>query len=87
MDTSEFIGLATDAIIQDLFNGERDNSSMGVQAVWVSKTLKNNKGLFMIKNHPEYYEVTHDGEKDRLYVDIYLKARQKVWDIRGGRLV
>lgn len=31
----------------------------------------------MVKNDPEYYEVTHDGEKGRLYVDVYLKARQK----------
>lgn len=87
MDTSEFIGLATDAIIQDLFNGQRDHTNMGIEVVWVSKTLQNNKGLFMVKNHPEYYEVTHDGEKGRLYVDVYLKARQKVVDIKGGRLV
>lgn len=33
MDTSEFIGLATDVIIQDLFNGQRDHTNMGIQNI------------------------------------------------------
>jgi len=44
--------------------------------VWIVKDLQNNKAL-LSTNIPDgrYYEVTHDGDKHELYVDVYAKEK------------
>lgn len=46
-----------------------------VLLVWFSKNLQNAKGLFISSddNFSKYYEVTYDGVKDKLYIDVYVK--------------
>lgn len=43
--------------------------------VWSAKTLQNWKAIisFAVKGAP-MYEITHDGDNDRTYVDIYAKV-------------
>ena len=44
-----------------------------VYAVWLCKTLQNNKGLFSTTcEDGKYYEATYNGDKDELYLDTYV---------------
>lgn len=45
-----------------------------VYVVWCCKTLQNNKALVSAKI-PDglYYEITYNGDKDEVYVDVYKK--------------
>lgn len=67
-------------IIVDYFNKnveKTDNVKITIQnvyVVWMCKTLKNSKVL-LSTNIPDglYYELTYNGEKDEIYVDVYKK--------------
>lgn len=67
-------------IIVDYFNSHVDKTD-GVQisiedvyVVWFCKTLQNWKAL-LSTNVPDsvYYEITHNGDKNETYVDVYKK--------------
>lgn len=46
-----------------------------VYIVWFSKTLKNWKALLSTTlPDGKYYELTHNGDKDETYVDVYVKV-------------
>ncbi|MCC4359106.1 DUF6275 family protein [Limosilactobacillus reuteri] len=46
-----------------------------VFVVWYTKVLQNYKALLAtpIKDDQHYYEVTYNGDKDDLYLDVYNK--------------
>lgn len=47
-----------------------------VYVVWLTKVLQNNKALLSsIYNDGMYFEMTYDGDKDKLYIDAYKKER------------
>ena len=67
-------------IVVDYFNSHVDKTG-GVQisiedvyVVWFCKTLQNWKAL-LSTNVPDgvYYEITHNGDKNETYVDVYKK--------------
>ena len=67
-------------IVVDYFNSHVDKTD-GVQisiddvfVVWFCKTLQNWKALLSTKV-PDgvYYEITHNGDKNETYVDVYKK--------------
>lgn len=67
-------------IIVDYFNSHVDKTD-GVKittddvfVVWFCKTLQNWKALLSTKV-PDgvYYEITHNGDRDETYVDVYKK--------------
>ena len=67
-------------IVADYFNkhvdvtGNKKITSADVFIVWFSKTLQNWKALVSTTvNDGMYYEITHDGDKDETYVDVYKK--------------
>lgn len=43
--------------------------------VWFSKTLQNWKALVSGVHIKEYIEVTYNGDKKEIYVDVYQKAK------------
>ncbi|MGL5916208.1 MAG: DUF6275 family protein [Culicoidibacterales bacterium] len=49
-----------------------DNEEVFV--VWFSKTLQNWKALVATKNTHLYFEVTHNGNANETYVDMYDKV-------------
>lgn len=52
-----------------------------VNLVWFSKTLKNWKALVSTPVlHGMYFELTHDGEKYRTYIDAYKKVDNRAFD-------
>ncbi len=68
------------AAVQDYFNSHAENtdnvliSTDDVYVVWLCKTLQNNKAL-LSTTVPDgmYYEVTYNGDKHEMYVDVYKK--------------
>lgn len=50
-----------------------------VYCVWLCKILQNNKGLFAT-NRPDglYFEITYDGDNNKIYFDCYSKRENKV---------
>lgn len=45
-----------------------------VYIVWLCKTLQNNKALVSTTvSDGMYYEITHNGDKNETYVDVYKK--------------
>lgn len=54
-----------------------DNEEVFV--VWFSKTLQNWKALVATKNTHLYFEVTHNGDKQETYVDMYDKISNTVF--------
>lgn len=68
-------------ILVDSYNalyidGKKKITKDDVYIVWFCKTLQNWKALASTKI-PDgmYYEITHDGDKNKTYVDVYKK-----WD-------
>lgn len=69
-------------LVMDYFNEHVDATSgkkltlENVFIVWFSKTLQNWKAL-VSTDVPDgmYYEITHNGDKNETYVDVYKK-----WD-------
>lgn len=67
-------------IVVDYFNShvdKTDNVQISIDdvfVVWFCKTLQNWKALLSTKV-PDgvYYEITHNGDRDETYVDVYKK--------------
>ena len=50
-----------------------------VYVVWFSKTLQNWKALASANiSDGLYYEITHNGDKNETYVDVYRKSEQYI---------
>lgn len=69
-------------IVMDYFNTKVDVTDKkqitldDVYVVWLCKTLQNWKALVSTNvSDGMYYEVTHNGDKNETYVDVYKK-----WD-------
>ena len=66
-------------IVVDYYNdnmelGEDDVMSLDdTFIVWFSKTLQNWKALVGTHRNDHYFEITHDGDRKRTYVDVYTK--------------
>lgn len=54
----------------------------GVLVVWFCKTLQNRKALVTTTlNNGMYYEITHDGDKDLIYLDCYKKSENYIFAV------
>ncbi|MCC4332670.1 hypothetical protein BFD03_05380 [Limosilactobacillus reuteri] len=55
-----------------------------VFVVWYAKVLQNYKALLAtpIKADQHYYEVTYNGDKKQLYLDIYNKQENKSFEVK-----
>ena len=79
MPNDTFITLCKQAVV-DYFNRHADKTDNkhiaedDVFVVWSCKTLQNNKAL-VSTTVPDgmYYEITHNGDKNETYVDVYKK--------------
>lgn len=67
-------------IVVDYFNSHMDKSDgkqiglEDVYVVWFCKTLQNWKALLSTNvRDGVYYEITHNGDKNETYVDVYKK--------------
>lgn len=79
MDNGKFLDLCKQAIIN--YYNERfdktDNASItkdDIYVVWSCKTLQNNKVLLSTTLvDGMYFELTHNGDKNEIYLDAYKK--------------
>lgn len=84
METYKFEVISKNIII-DYFNKHSeitDKVKIGIEnvyIVWMCKTLQNTKAL-LSTTVPDglYYEVTYNGDKDEIYLDVYKKWENKV---------
>lgn len=79
MKNDNFIKMCKEVIV-DYFNNNVDKTdniridSDDVFIVWICKTLQNNKALVSTTvSDGMYYELTYNGDKKELYVDVYKK--------------
>lgn len=64
--------------VKHIIASKYDVSSNEIYAVWLCKTLQNNKGLFSTDiEDGKYYEATYNGDKDELYLDTYVKSKNE----------
>ena len=89
MKNDEFLKLCKKTII-DYFNNRSDKSdsfkiSEDVFVVWSCKTLQNNKALVSTTiSDGMYYELTYNGDKKELYLDVYKKWENKCIKLEGN---
>lgn len=69
-------------IVMEYFNShvdKTDNKQItldDVYVVWFSKTLQNWKALVSTNvSDGQYYEITHNGDKNETYVDVYKNGK------------
>ena len=80
MDNDKFLKMCKEIVV-DYFNSQADSMDKNgkiteedVFAVWSCKTLQNNKALLStVISDGMYYEITHNGDKEEIYVDAYKK--------------
>ena len=87
MKNGEFLELAkTKVAMLNNFANSSKVSSKDVFTVWYAKTLQNHKALLAtpILGDNHYYEVTYNGDKNELYVDVYNKELNKRYKIGIG---
>lgn len=79
MGTHEFIKEAKDAVV-NYYNSNVEITDKfqltpaDIFVVWSVKVLQNNKALLSTTvSDGMYYEVTHNGDKNELYLDAYKK--------------
>ena len=89
MTDKKFIKLIKETIV-DYFNSDvdkRDQKTItedDVYIVWSCKTLQNFKALASTTvSDGMYYEITHNGDKNETYFDVYKKWENFV--VRGGK--
>ena len=88
MNTKDFITLCKKTVA-DYFNvhkDETDNAEVkedDVFVVWSCKTLQNNKALLSTPV-PDgmYYELTYNGDKHQLYLDVYKKWENQCIELK-----
>lgn len=75
MDNTVFVDLCKRQVVQYLRDKEHVYlSDSDVYVVWLTKVLQNNKALLSSSyDDGMYFEITHDGDKDKLYIDAYKK--------------
>lgn len=79
MGDKEFIKEAKKAIVK-AFNERKGSMSPALTedelyVVWLVKALQNNKALLSTSRSGDdlYFEVTHNGDKKEMYLDVYKK--------------
>lgn len=79
MGDKEFIKVAKGAIVK-AFNGRKGSLHPALKeeelyVVWLVKALQNNKALLSTSRSGDglYFEVTHNGDKHEMYLDVYKK--------------
>ena len=76
MDNKKFVELAKKAVV-DYYN-ENDNkiTADDVYVTWLCKALQNNKALLSTNAFDgKYCEVTLNGDKEEMYLDVYKKEK------------
>lgn len=88
MGTDEFLNLASSEVRKYMNNHypKTELDVFDVYVVWTCKTLQNNKALLSTDRQDGlYFEVTYNGDKKELYLDVYKKLENKCIKIGGNK--
>ena len=80
MTNDEFLKLGKKLVV-DCNNStphQKNITEDDVFIVWSCKTLQNNKALLGTHANNFYFEVTHNGDKEETYLDVYKKTANYV---------
>lgn len=79
MDNEKFVALAKSSIVK-AYNNRKGSlakpiTEENLYIVWLTKALQNNKALLATDINCDglYFEVTHNGDKNEIYLDVYKK--------------
>lgn len=79
MDNKKFEELCIKAVVDYYVEHNYIIVPSDVYIVWICKTLQNNKALVSTDMHDGvYFEITHNGDKNETYVDVYKKQENFV---------
>lgn len=83
MDNKKFVELAKKAVI-DYYNENGNKITADeVYVVWLCKTLQNNKALLSTNiSDGKYCEVTLNGDKEEMHLDVYKKEKNICIDLK-----
>lgn len=77
MDEKEFVELVKETVAECSYAQQDEKiTADDVYIVWLCKTLQNSKALASTTLYDgRYYELTYNGDKGELYVDVYKKDK------------
>ena len=80
MDNGKFIEICKNEVVKYTSDHlDKQISSDDVYVVWLTKALQNNKALLSTTLlDGMYYELTYNGDKNELYIDVYKRFENKV---------
>lgn len=78
MDNKQFIKQAKEEIKLFLSALSKKVNDDDIFIVWYAKTLQNHKALLSSTKSDHYFECTYDGDKQKMYIDIYTKQCQMI---------
>ncbi len=78
MDNKQFIKQAKGEIKEFLKDIDTTVDDNDIFVVWYAKTLQNHKALLSSTKSDHYFECTYDGDKQKMYIDIYTKQCQMI---------
>lgn len=79
MDNGKFIEICKNEVVKYTSDHlDKQISSDDVYVVWLTKALQNNKALLSTTLlDGMYYELTYNGDKNELYIDVYKRFENK----------
>lgn len=86
MDNLEFIEICQ-RMVEDYYESNEQDKKIvdkdDVTVVWISKTIQNNKAMLiaMGAGDNKYFEVTHNGDTEEFYLDVYQKIEKVTYKI------
>jgi len=88
MNFNNFQNMCKEKVV-DYFNNrveKTDDTKITIDdvfVVWYCKTLQNAKVLLStVVSDGMYYELTYNGDKNELYLDVYKKWENKKYDVK-----
>ena len=82
MGNEKFIDICKEEVrkyAEEHLDKSDNKPNFDVFVVWQCKTLQNNKALVSTDMHDGvYFEITHNGDKNETYVDVYKKQENFV---------
>ena len=86
MDSRVFLDVVKSVIVEYWNKGITENDRQLVAddifITWSTKVLQNNKAMASTQFDNRYFEVTYNGDRDEIYLDVYDKKENILFNIK-----